>query len=338
MTAKKNQLIEIARQEAEDYYNKHGTSLTLRGLFYILVSKNVIPNTVNSYKRLSAVLAEARYNGSFSWYLLRDSTRRFHYLETTTNYPTRPLTAEEIRKIIEDYIRSYTNVSVNPWDDQNCRIIVVVEKEALGDLVTRFIEEVWEHGVYQVRVIRGYDSATDLHDLANAIGYIPESQTPVVLQLGDFDPSGEDIVRDFRERLMMLSHRRDIVFEKVAVTIDQIASLQLPCRPESAEELEKMRRDPRYENYMRKLREEAERNETVRRLIEIYGSSEIRVELDALVALRADDFKQILRRAIEKYFDANVYNTVTQRRIQELREQAERVRRESLDNLRSLSS
>jgi hypothetical protein len=338
MTVKKNQLIEIARQEAEDYYNKHGTSLTLRGLFYILVSKNVIPNTVNSYKRLSAVLAEARYNGGFPWYLLRDSTRRFHYLETSTNYPTRPLTAEELRRIIEDYIRSYTNVSVNPWDDQNHRIIVVVEKEALGDLVTRFIEEVWEHGVYQVRVIRGYDSATDLHDLANAISYIPENQTPVVLQLGDFDPSGEDIVRDFRERLMMLSHRRDIVFEKVAVTIDQIASLQLPCRPESVEELEKMRRDPRYENYMRRLREEAERNETVRRLIEIYGSSEIRVELDALVALRADDFKQILRRAIEKYFDANIYSTVTQRRIQELREQAERVRRESLDNLRSLGS
>lgn len=338
MTVKKNQLIEIARQEAEDYYNKHGTSLTLRGLFYILVSKNVIPNTVNSYKRLSAVLAEARYNGVFPWYLLRDSTRRFHYLETSTNYPTRPLTAEELRSIIEDYIRSYTNVSVNPWDDQNHRIIVVVEKEALGDLVTRFIEEVWEHGVYQVRVIRGYDSATDLHDLANAISYIPENQTPVVLQLGDFDPSGEDIVRDFRERLMMLSHRRDIVFEKVAVTIDQIASLQLPCRPESVEELEKMRRDPRYENYMRRLREEAERNETVRRLIEIYGSSEIRVELDALVALRADDFKQILRRAIEKYFDANIYSTVTQRRIQELRELAERVRRESLDNLRSLGS
>jgi hypothetical protein len=335
---KKEQLIEIARQEATDYFTKHETSLTLRGLFYILVSKNVIPNTVNSYKRLSAVLAEARYNGSFPWNLLRDSTRRFYHLETLTNYPTQPLSPEEIRRIIEDYIKSYTNVSVNPWDDQNRRIIVVVEKEALGDLVTRFIEEVWEHGVYQVRVIRGYDSATDLHDLANAISYIPENQTPVVLQLGDFDPSGEDIVRDFRERLMMLSHRRDIVFEKVAVTIDQIASLQLPCRPESIEELEKMRRDPRYENYMRKLREEAERNETVRRLIEIYGSSEIRVELDALVALRADDFKQILRRTIEKYFDANVYNTVTQRRIQELREQAERVRRESLENLRNLGS
>jgi hypothetical protein len=334
---KKNQLIEIAKKEAEEYHTKYETSLTLRGLFYILVSKNIIPNTVSSYKRLSAVLAEARYSGSFPWYLLRDSTRRFHYLETTTNYPTRPLTAEEIRKIIEDYIRSYTNVSVNPWDDQNCRIIVVVEKEALGDLVTHFIEEIWKHGVYQLRVIRGYDSATDLHDLANTISYIPENQTPVILQLGDFDPSGEDIVRDFRERLMMLSHRKDIVFEKVAVTIDQIVSLQLPCKPESIEELEKMRKDPRYTNYMRKLKEEAEKNETIRRLIEIYGSSEIRVELDALVALRADDFKQILRKTIEKYFDANIYNTITQKRIQELQKQAERIRKESLDNLRNLS-
>jgi hypothetical protein len=333
---KKNELIQIAKQEAENYYNKHGTSLTLRGLFYILVSKNIIPNTVNAYKRLSAILAEARYNSDFPWYLLHDLTRKFYYLETTTNYPTRILTTEEIRKIIEDYIKNYTNVSVNPWDDQKYRIIIIVEKEALGDLITRFIEEVWGYGIYQIRVIRGYDSATDLHNLANAINYIPDYQIPIILQFGDFDPSGEDIVRDFKERLIMLSHRKNIIFEKVAVTIDQIASLQLPCKPENAEELEKMRRDPRYNNYIKRLKEEAEKNEIVKRLIEIYGSSEIRVELDALVALKADNFKQILKKAIEKYFDINIYNTVTQKKIQEFKELAEKIRKESLENLKNL--
>ena len=68
-------------------------------------------------------------------------------------------------RLAELYVEEYSDVSINPWEDQPFRVVVVVEKEALGDLVCKFIDEVWEHGVYQVRVIRGYDSATDLYQL-----------------------------------------------------------------------------------------------------------------------------------------------------------------------------
>jgi hypothetical protein len=225
---------------------------------------------------------------------------------------------------------------VNPWEDQKHRVIVVVEKEALGDLVAQFIQEVWLHGVYAVRVIRGYDSATDVHLLAETIASLPASQRPVVLQLGDYDPSGEDIVRDLRERLMTLSKRRDIIFEKVAVTLDQIIELQLPAKPESLEEIQKMRRDPRYKGYIEKLTTLAQLDERVRKLIEMYGSPEIRVELDALVALQPDTFKRILRSAIEKYFDGNIYNTVTRQREEELRRRAEEVKQRTLEELEKL--
>jgi 5S rRNA maturation endonuclease (ribonuclease M5) len=308
----------------------------LRGLFYILVSKNVIPNTVTAYQQLSSKLAKARYEGKFPWYLIRDTTRRTIKLEKETQYPDRPLTAEELRKILEYYIKNYVNVSVNPWEDQKHRVIVVVEKEALGDLVAKFVEEVWPHGVYAVRVIRGYDSATDVHLLAETIAEIPESQKPVILQLGDFDPSGEDIVRDLRERLRMLSKRTDIIFEKVAVTLDQIIELQLPAKPESIEEIQKMRRDPRYKGYIERLTSLAQLDERVRRLIEMYSSPEIRVELDALVALAPERFKQILRSAIEKYFNWNIYNTVTRQREEELRRRAEEVKQRTLEELEKL--
>jgi 5S rRNA maturation endonuclease (ribonuclease M5) len=246
------------------------------------------------------------------------------------------LTAEELRKILEYYIQNYVNVSVNPWEDQKHRVIVVVEKEALGDLVAKFIEEVWPHGVFAVRVIRGYDSATDVHLLAETIAELSESQKPVILQLGDFDPSGEDIVRDLRERLMMLSKRTDIIFEKVAVTLDQIIEMQLPAKPESLEEVQKMRRDPRYRKYIERLTSLAELDERVRKLIDMYGSPEIRVELDALVALAPERFKQILRSAIEKYFDWNIYNTVTRQREEELRRRAEEVKQRTLEELEKL--
>jgi len=335
-STKSQQLLDIAYEVAREYYQQHGTPLTLRGLFYILVSKGVIPNTVSAYKRLSEVLAKARYEGEFPWYLLKDVTRRRIHKEVETRYPTSPLSPEDLKRILEEYINSYTDARVNPWEDQRYRVIVVVEKEALTDAVSNFIDEVWPYGVYQVRVIRGYDSATDVHELAKTIEDIPKNQTPVVLQFGDYDPSGEDIVRDFRERLKMLSKRQDIVFEKVAVTLDQIIELQLPCKPESAEEVEKMRRDPRYKSYIAKLQQLAETDERVRKLIEMYGSPEIRVELDALVALKPEEFKRILKAAIEKYFDYNTYNTVTKAKEEELKKKAEEVKQASLESLKKL--
>jgi hypothetical protein len=328
------EVIRVARQEAERFYSENLSPLTLRGLFYILVSRGVLPNTRAAYKGLSEQLAKARYEGKFPWHLLKDTTRRRIPLEAATSYPTKPLTAEELKKILEDYISAYTNVSVNPWEDQKYRVIVVVEKEALGDLVARMVEDVFPWGVYQVRVIRGYDSATDVHELAEAIAEIPQNQTPVVLQLGDFDPSGEDIVRDFRRRLAMLSKRQDIIFEKVAVTLEQIIELQLPCKPETADEIAKMRRDPRYKSYIQKLMSD----ERARKLVELYGSPEIRVELDALIALRPDVARQVLKAAIEKYFDWNIYNNVTKKKEEELKKKAEEIKQQSLAELQKLFS
>lgn len=332
----KDELVEVALKEAESYYSRQGTSPTLRGLFYILVSKNVIPNTKSAYKRLSSVLAKARYNGKFPWYLLKDVTRKHYYLEPRSYYPTTPLAVEDLMRILEEHINNYSNVSINPWEDQKHRVIVVVEKEALAEPVRKFISDAWDYGVYQVRVIRGYDSATDIHELAETVEFIPQSQTPVVLQLGDYDPSGEDIVRDFRERLVMLAERSDIVFEKVAIVLDQIIDLQLPAKPESIEEIEKMRRDPRYRSYIEKIMQLAEQDRRVAKLIELYGSHEIRVELDALVALHPDKFKEILKQAIERYFDREIYERVTRKKEEELKRKADEVRKQSLESLKQL--
>ncbi|MCS7387134.1 MAG: hypothetical protein NDF55_10495 [archaeon GB-1867-005] len=327
-----SQVLKTALEEARKYWYQYSEPLTLRGLFYILVSKNVIPNTKSAYKRLSAVLAKARYRGEFPWYYLKDVTRKVQYLEPWTYYPTKPLSEEEILKIIEDYVNNHFDVSINPWDDQPKRVIVVVEKEALGDLVAAFVKEVFKHGVYQVRVIKGYDSATDVKKVAEDVESIDSrGKIPVVLQLGDYDPSGEDIVRDFRERVKMLSNVENIVFEKVAVTADQILELNLPPKPESADEIAKLKRDPRYPKYVEKLK----RDPKLRPLVEQYGGL-VRVELDALVALRPEDFKKILRKAIEKHFDWNIYNNVTKRKKEELGKKAEEFKKQTMENLKKL--
>lgn len=314
---KSSSLIEIAMKEAEDYYARNNIAVTLRGLFYILVSKNVLPNTKSAYKRLSEIIAKARYEKRFPAYLIRDVTRSSAYLEKTEYYPSE-LSEEDLRRLIESTLESYSTYSLNPWKDQPKRVIVLVEKEAQYELVKKVVAENFEFGVYKIVFSRGYDSATDMIKLAEEIKSLNEDGYKVALLIiTDFDPSGEDIARDYVERLKYIEPSLDFEAEKVAVTREQIEKFNLPCTPESAEELEKLRRDPRFKKFTDK-----------------WGL--VRVELDALVALRLDDFKQILVDSIKKHFDFKVYEEVTKKREGELKAKAEEARKKNFELIRKV--
>lgn len=319
-------VVKQAEKEAENYYNKYFEPLTLRGLFYILVSKNIIPNTKSAYKKLSLHLAKARYEGRFPWYLIKDITRPTYYLERETWLPP---PQEKLAEMIEKYIENLFTVSINPWEDQEKKVIVVLEKEALSDIVKKFIKEVFPYGVYQLKVIRGYDSATDIKQLADVIKSIrEEGKKPVILILSDFDPSGEDIVRDFIKRVSALAGTQDIVFEKIAVTPKQIVELKLPPKPESVEELEKLRRDPRFKKYVEKLKNVSHFKRLLsERLVP-------RVELDALVSLKPEEFKKILKKTLEKYFNKSVYLKVTLKKEKEIKKEAEKQRKEIVEKIK----
>jgi hypothetical protein len=332
------EVVEKARELAEQHRNRVGEPPTLRELYYSLASMNLIPFTKSAYTTLSDKLAEARYEGRFPWDLIKDMSRRSAtWLEKRTYYPTKPLTEEELLKIVEDYINSYSDVTVNPWEDQRYRILVIIEKDSLFDTVETVIKKVFPFGVYHLKSIKGYSSATEVYNIVKLIEWIPQHQTPVILQIGDFDPSGENIVTEFRERVMRLSNRKDIVFEKIAVTIDQIIELDLPCTPDTYEEIMKMRRDSRYKGYIRSIDELSMKNARVRNLIEKVGTKEIAVEVEALTALKPKEFEEIVKKSIEKYFDYEVYEKVTKPRIEEMRRKAEEVKKASLEALKRLS-
>lgn len=314
-----NELLETARREAEEYYGKNGIAVTLRGLFYILVSKNVLPNTKSAYKRLSEVIAKARYEKKFPIHLIRDVTRSSTYLEKSEAYPSE-LSEEQLRSLIESVISNYSTYSLNPWIDQPKRVLILVEKEAQYELVKKVVYEGFEFGVYKVVFSRGYDSATDMIKLAEEVKSINNrGQKAVLLIITDFDPSGEDIARDYVDRLRYIEPSLNFEAEKVAVTREQIEKFNLPCTPESQEELEKLKRDPRYKGFVDK-----------------WGL--VRVELDALVALRLDDFKQILIDSIKKHFDFSVYEEVTKKREEELKQKSEEAKRKNLELVKVMLS
>lgn len=74
---------------------------------------------------------------------------------------------------------------------------------------------------FPVLVLRGYGSQSYMDEIAELVD--GDDRPTVVLYAGGFDPSGEDIVRDLRERVPGIDH-----FTRVAVTPEVIDHFKLP--------------------------------------------------------------------------------------------------------------
>lgn len=74
-----------------------------------------------------------------------------------------------------------------------------------------------------LNVGRGYDGWDSIHNAAERYG---DGDGVTVLYFGDFDPSGEDMVRSLRERLAFFECYPKIV--KVALTAEDISLYNLP--------------------------------------------------------------------------------------------------------------
>ena len=234
-------------EEALEVFKQYDSALTLRQLYYRLVSKHLFPNTINSYKRLSRVMVKAREQGDVPVNCLEDRSRRI-LGRGDTGYAS----AEEfLRRRIAGLKESYKEFTMPMWDDQPNYVLVSLEKDALSRLVSDIANQ------YSVRTFptRGYPSFTYVNRMATYIRNRLKDKPTVVLYFGDFDPSGIDIERDLDDRLTKYD-AGDFKVRRVALTKDQIEQYSLPPMPVK-------RSDARSEGFM-----------------ESYGDQS--VELDAL--------------------------------------------------------
>lgn len=77
LIAKCNEIIEE--------YQAQGFDLTLRQLYYQLVSRDIIPNTVRDYKRLGQHVNNARMCGLIDWHAIVDRGRNLRALAHWTD-------------------------------------------------------------------------------------------------------------------------------------------------------------------------------------------------------------------------------------------------------------
>jgi hypothetical protein len=178
----------IARAEAIcDAYAAQGFSLTLRQLYYQFVSRGWIANKDSEYKRLGSIINDARLAGLIDWDHLEDRTRNVRDL-THWDSP-----ASIMRAVAAQF-------RYESWNDQPMRVVVMIEKDALVGV----IENVCQVNDVPFFSCRGYVSQSEMWAMARRfVGWIRNGQQPIVLHLGDHDPSGLDMSEDIDTRLSL---------------------------------------------------------------------------------------------------------------------------------------
>lgn len=191
-----------------------GYTLTLRQLYYQLVSRDIIPNLQTEYKRLGATLNDARLAGLVDWDAIEDRTRSLK----SVGHWTDP--AEIIHNVSLAY-------RLDKWAGQEFRVEVWVEKDALVGVLEkacRPLDVPWFS-------CRGYTSQSELYVASKRLlNYIADGQEPIIIHLGDHDPSGCDMTRDISDRMELLCDQQ-IEIKRIALNMPQVKKYNPPPNP-----------------------------------------------------------------------------------------------------------
>lgn len=193
-------LIAVIVRILED--NKQFGKVTVRQVYYQLVSRGVIENSKESYQNYVHHLTTGRKGGVVPWDAFEDRTRMF-YKEPSPRYSI--VDEPDAHDALKDWFRYALNPRVSKeydlarWKGQPCYVELWVEKDALAGFLSPLCEEV---GVGLV-VSRGYTSYTFKQEARKRFygKFFDEEREGILLYLGDLDPSGYDIYRCLRDEL-----------------------------------------------------------------------------------------------------------------------------------------
>lgn len=189
----------------------YATAVTLRQLHYRLVAANVggYTNDQSCYKRLSALTAEARRRGTFP--PLSDRTRGVE----------QPLSFSDPSSAISWVTRQYRR---DRTENQEHQIWVLYEKATLGAQIEDWTED---YGL-PTAALRGYSSESLEREVFDQIQR--DGRPVVAFYVGDLDPEGEDIERNF----LAQADRMGIYFvhwQRLTVLPAQVGQLGLVPNP-----------------------------------------------------------------------------------------------------------
>jgi hypothetical protein len=200
-------------------YRAQGFTMTLRQLYYQFVARDLIPNTLRSYKRLGDILNDARLGGMIDWLSLEDMTRSLRS-HSSWGEPS-----DIIQSAASGYARDW-------WEGQPVQVEVWIEKDALVNVIEGVCSD-WQVPYFSCR---GYTSQSAMWLAAQRFvrRAQKDQQRTMVVHFGDHDPSGIDMSRDIEDRIRLFmgsAFEEEFEFRRVALNMDQIEEYEPPPNP-----------------------------------------------------------------------------------------------------------
>lgn len=191
--------------------------ITLRGLFYRVVSAQWLPTTDKKhYDRLGRMMTRLREAGIVP----------FHWFVDNLRSSIKPSSWSGLNDFADTVRNAYR---MDFWARLPEYVHVIVEKDAIAGVfapVTRSYD-------VALSPVRGYVSLSFAHDIAKQWNAI---EKPIfVYYAGDFDPSGFDLERDLKAKLTRYCDR-EFQWERLAVNSDDFEKFDLfPLEPKKTD-------------------------------------------------------------------------------------------------------
>lgn len=294
-------IIDNIREELE-YYKKLNIKPTLRTMFYRLYSKGKIYNTISDYATLSDDTTSAREASiksleeqEKSWFGVMPIDSFSDEKRIATRFDSE-LDEWKPERYISEWVNNlrvlpsvYAEQLLPMWINQPHYIEIWTEKSAM---VGTFREVI---GNRQVDIVpfSGQPSVSYLWDNVNRLKLFQKLGKKIhIFYYGDFDPSGENIEETIKKKLSLYGVD-NIDFRRMALTLKQVKDFKLPTNVDA------------------KTQKKLEKDANTKRFTDKYDRL-YQIEIDALPALKAEEFRNIVINSIDQYFDNEVYQKVLQ--------------------------
>lgn len=236
--AEKLKLIDMIDEMITEY-QRQGFMLSVRQLYYQLVARGIIENTERSYKNTASLINDARLAGMLDWDAIEDRGRDIEMRSRWTSGAS----------IVESAAYGF---HMDMWANQVERPFVIVEKAALAGVLGGVCKQ------FDVPLLaaRGYPSVSIVREmvLEHIVPAMNGDQVPVIIHLGDHDPSGIDMTRDLNDRIRLFVEGEDLFdfdeVDRIALTRIQVDEKNPPPNPAKTT-------DSRFAAYMREHGDES---------------------------------------------------------------------------------
>jgi len=208
----------------EDY----NYALSLRQIYYQCVARQILPNKIESYQKLSRLCVQGRNEGLLPEDAFADRLRQVDRLSSWTD--------------LQDFMKSVRHsYRKDRWQNQPNYIEIWSEKDALRSVLT----QVTHYYDVSLMIVRGQVSRTAIYEAYERFEVqIDGGKDCFLYYAGDFDPSGLAIYESLKDRISNFGNAGELInFERIALTPEQIEAYHLPSDPGKES-------DPNYKSFV----------------------------------------------------------------------------------------